>query len=72
MDKDNIPLHLTPPELDFIANVLAQIPYGTVARANMLHLLGKLTQQAQSAQMPLPPAMTEEKGNGAEIRMPPL
>lgn len=50
MEEINIKLH--PAELDFIGTVLSNVSYGSVANANMTHLLAKLRQQANS-QKPL-------------------
>lgn len=48
MYVNEIVLHLTAPELDFIGTVLSNVSFGSVANANMTHLLTKLRQQANS------------------------
>jgi hypothetical protein len=61
----NVHLDLTTEELDFIAKILQQVPYGTVVQAGMTNLLPVLVQQAnrsivaQASQPPdeSPPAM---------------
>lgn len=42
----DIRIELTPLELDFIGTVLSNVSFGTVANANMTHLLAKLREQA--------------------------
>jgi hypothetical protein len=43
---NEIHLRLTALELDFIGTVLSNVSFGSVANANMTHLLGKLREQA--------------------------
>lgn len=45
---DDITLTLTVKEVDFIANLLAQVPTGTTLQAGMLTLLPKIAAQAQA------------------------
>lgn len=44
----DIKIVLAPLELDFIGTVLSNVSFGTVANANMTHLLAKLREQANS------------------------
>jgi hypothetical protein len=44
----DINLRLSPVELDFIGTILSNVSFGTVANANMTHLLAKLREQANS------------------------
>ena len=50
--NDDIELTLTSQEVDFLATVLSQLPYGTVLQAGMAHLLPKIGQQAQAKNIP--------------------
>lgn len=46
--NDTITLTLTVKEVDFIANLLAQVPTGQTLQAGMISLLPKIAQQASS------------------------
>lgn len=46
--NDTITLTLTVKEVDFIANLLAQVPTGQTLQAGMVNLLPKIAQQAQA------------------------
>jgi hypothetical protein len=47
----DIRIELTPQELDFVGTVLSNVSFGTVANANMTHLLAKLREQANSPKL---------------------
>lgn len=46
--SDNITLTLTVAEVDFIATLLQQVPYGKILQAGQVGLLPKIAQQASS------------------------
>lgn len=59
--ETQIQIELTATELDFIGTLLMNQQYGTVARANMLHLLGKLQQQANAP---------KQNGSANQVELP--
>jgi hypothetical protein len=67
-EQKDIALTLTAVEVDFIGGVLMQLQYGMVARAGMLHLLGKIQQQANA---PAADPDLVDKMNGAGVPTPP-
>jgi len=46
--NENITLTLTVKEVDFIAGLLQQVPYGQILQAGQIGLLPKIAQQASS------------------------
>lgn len=57
--NENVTLALTLKEVDFIANLLAQVPTGQTLQAGMINLLPKIAQQASAlanSEAPIPEA----------------
>lgn len=52
----DITLTLTVKEVDFIAGLLQQVPYGQILQAGQIGLLPKIAQQAQASTENPPPA----------------